>query len=264
MLLHIWRQAEQRADQMPKHPEETSQSTEHPSDLVEGGVSARLKRRWTAFTRAGVKEIISEVLVRFLVGLALGGIACFLLIPAIFWPRSRHNPHPIFDEISDVSWAKWFFAAVLFLPAIIGALTTLLDDPRAGFWSALGLKRRAVRHQITDGVMIVEEDNQPASWLGRFLCKVGNFLAWIALCAPGLLIILYGRHVILVERITSGKYQKTTTYGLEAVGWGWIFVGLGIVVLGECLEIKSERGVFRLLGWVLGVAATVYGVTYFF
>ncbi len=259
MLLQTWRRSEDRDDPMPNHPEDISQSADQSSDLIEGGARARIKRRWKAFKQADVKEIVSEVMARFFVGLALGGIACFLLIPVIFWP-SRHNPRPIFDEISDVSWAKWFFAAVLFLPAIIGALTSMLDDPRRGFWGALGLERRGVKRQITDGVMIVEEDDQPTSWLGRFLSKVGNILLWIVLCAPGSLIILYGKHVIEVERITGGKFQRTT-YGLAAVGLGWLYVGLGVWVLCECLEAKSERGIFRLLGWVLGVAATVHGVS---
>jgi hypothetical protein len=253
---------ERRDEQMPDHPEETLRSSGHQSDSGGGGVCTRMKRRWQAFTQAGAKEVISEMLVRFLVGLVLGGIACFLLIPAIFWP-SRHNPRPIFDEISDIAWAKWLFAGVLFLPAVIGALSTMLGDPRSGFGAALGLKHRTTKYQITDGLIVIEEEDQPTSWLGRLLCKLGNILVWVAICTPGLLIIFYGKHVIQVERISAGKFQRTT-YGLEAVGWGWLFVGLGIVVLGWGLEIKSERSVFRLLGWVLGVAAIVYGMGCFF
>ena len=66
----------------------------------------------------------------------------------------------------------------------------IIGDPKAGFKAALGMKKRPARYEITDGVMLIEEAEPPTSWLLRILGAMGNTLALIVVCAPGLIFML--------------------------------------------------------------------------
>ncbi len=199
------------------------------------------------------------MLVRSLVGLVLGGIACVALIPIVFWP-SKRNPQPMFNEMSDATWAMWLFAGMLLLPAIIGALSTFLGDLKAGFKAALGMKKRRARYEIADGVILIDEAEPPASWLRRILGAMGNALAWIVVCAPGLIFMLAGFSAVINERITAGRMQRTS-YGITAVGFGWIEVALGVWFLAEGFHLKTDRPIYRWIGWVLAGACLVKGIS---
>lgn len=237
-----------------------SHSHESDKDVQGGGPMARIKRRWRAFSQASAAEIFSEMLARFFVGLLLGGIACVALIPIVFWP-GRRTQRAIFNEISDTNWALWLFAGALLLPAIIGALSTLLGDPKAGFKAALGMKKRPARYEITDGVMLIEEAEPPTSWLRRILGAMGNTLAWIVVCAPGLIFMLAGFTAIINERIRTGRTLQRTAYGAEAIGLGWIEVALGVWFLAEGFHLKTDRPVYRWLGWLLAGACLAKGIS---
>jgi hypothetical protein len=230
------------------------------SEVSSPGIFARLKRRWTAVRNADKNELLSEIIARALVGLGIGAVLCFLLIPVIFWP-SKHNPRPMFDEISDTSWAKWLFGCVLLVPPAIGTLSALIDDPRVGFWRSLGFDRRTRRrYELSDGYMLVEEDDSEKSLLAKILSVIGHVVGWTLICAPGLLLILYGRHVIQTEKFIEGR-SSHAIYGLGAVGFGWILVGIGIGFLIDMVGDFLERSVLKFLGWVLGGAVVLYGIS---
>jgi hypothetical protein len=200
------------------------------------------------------------MLARFLVGLVLGGIACVALIPIVFWP-GRRTQRAVFDETSDANWALWLFAGTLLLPAIIGALSTLLGDPKAGFKAALGTRKRTVRYETSDGYILMEDTDASESWLRRILDTMGNTLAWIVVCAPGLIFMLAGFTAIINERIRTGRTLQRTAYGAEAIGFGWIEVALGVWFLAEGFHLKTDRLIYRWIGWLLAGACLVKGIS---
>lgn len=245
---------------MHDHPEPQPGDSREPLEAYGGGPIARIKRRWRAFSQASATEIFSELIVRFFIGLLLGGIACVALIPIIFWP-GRRTQRAIFNEISDTGWALWLFAGVLLLPAIIGALSTFLGDPKAGFKAALGMRKRTVRYETSDGYVLMEEADPPTSWLRRILSAMGNTLAWILVCAPGLIFMLAGFAAIINERIRTGRTLQRTAYGAEAIGLGWIEVALGVWFLAEGFHLKTDRPIYRWMGWILAGACLVKGIS---
>ncbi len=241
-------------------PEPNPSHSHEPAEAQGGGLIARIKRRWRAFSQASATEIFSELLARFLVGLVLGGIACIALIPIIFWP-GRRTQRAIFNETSDTGWALWLFAGVLLLPAIIGALSTFLGDPKAGFKAALGMRKRTVRYETAEGYILMEETEPPKSWLRQILGAMGNTLAWILVCAPGMFFMLAGFAAIINERIRTGRTLHRTAYGTEAIGLGWIEVAFGVWLLAEGFHLKTERPIYRWIGWLLAGGCLIKGIS---
>lgn len=246
---------------MHDHFESEPNHSHESANVHGGGPIVRIKRRWRAFSQAGATEIFSELIVRFFIGLLLGGIACVALTPIIFWP-GRRTQRPIFNEISDTSWALWLFAGVLLLPAIIGALSTFLGDPKAGFKAALGARKRTVRYETSDGFILMEETEPAKSWLRQILGAMGDTLAWLLVCAPGMIFMLAGFTAIIHERIRSwGRTHQRTYYGTEAIGFGWIEVAIGVWLLAEGFYLKTDRPFYRWIGWLLAGGCLIKGIS---
>ena len=120
------------------------------------------------------------------------------------------------------------------------------------------MKQRATKYQISAGVILIEETEPPTSWLRRILSCLGEILIWFICCVPGLLVMLYGFNTVFNERIT-GKYGRVT-YGPTAIAGGWMFVALGVWLLGEGLHFKTGRPIYRWISWALVAACLVKGI----
>ena len=84
---------------------------------------------------------------------------------------------------------------------------------------------------------------------------------WLLFLAPGLLMICHGLGAVLNERLVSMGRRSfgRITYGDDAVGWGWIFLGFGFAALGEMASLLAKRVVIRVIGWILAVGASSIG-----
>lgn len=91
-------------------------------------------------------------------------------------------------------------------------------------------------------------------------------MLWLVTVSPGCLMITYGANGILQERlVTIGRFGRDNHVwtGAGAVGWGWIFVGVGFWALGYFSHLKTGYVMVKILGWVLGGIAAVIGVGVF-
>jgi hypothetical protein len=72
------------------------------------------------------KETLWDVAARFVVGLGVGAIVAFLLIPVVFWPgrRGRSRGRSVYDALGNPAWVGFLFLAVLIGTAVIMALRT--------------------------------------------------------------------------------------------------------------------------------------------
>jgi hypothetical protein len=93
----------------------------------------------------------------------------------------------------------------------------------------------------------------------RILRCFGQAFLWVLTLTPGLLIMAHGAMGIYRKQMTGGK-MRTTSYGDDAVGWGWLFIALGFWALGQCCALKTGRDGFKLIGWILAVGTGGVGV----
>lgn len=122
------------------------------------------------------------------------------------------------------------------------------------------MRKRISKYQSKDGsIILIEENEPPKNMLQRLLKAIGGMIGWGLALTPGLWITIGGAHAIYSERLTAGKFQSTSI-GFEAIGWGWIFVAVGLWALGEGCYLKTERSVFRLTGGGLAIVALIIGV----
>lgn len=93
----------------------------------------------------------------------------------------------------------------------------------------------------------------------RVLRWFGGALLWLLTLAPGSYILLQGVSGIVNKRL-AGRWNWHVLYGADAVGFGWVTVGVGFWALGQFCYLKTSRIVVKLLGWALAVIAGVIGV----
>lgn len=93
-------------------------------------------------------------------------------------------------------------------------------------------------------------------WILRCL---GQTALWVLTLTPGLLIMRHGVMGICRKQMTGGK-MRTTSYGDDAVGWGWLFIAIGFWALGQCCALKTGRAGFKSIGWILAVGTGSVGV----
>src|SRR5690554_4309790 len=83
----------------------------------------------------------------------------------------------------------------------------------------------------------------PKRVICRMLRFMGGSILWLLTLAPGILIIAYGADGILHKRLGHiGRYKgltKGVSYGDDAVGWGWVFIGVGFWALGQFCALKT-------------------------
>lgn len=86
---------------------------------------------------------------------------------------------------------------------------------------------------------------------------------WLLTLAPGILIIGYGANGILHKRLEhAGRFKGLTqgiSYGDNAVGWGWIFIGIGLWALGQGINLKTGRSLLKLPFNILAACAVIVG-----
>ena len=122
------------------------------------------------------------------------------------------------------------------------------------------MKRRTPKILKESSTVVVIEEVEPPQTLSRRMlgCLLGA-LGWLLVCVPGLFMIFYGVVGIYTKRLTGGR-MRTMSYGDDAVGWGWILVGVGFWALGMGFHLKTGRGIAKLLGWILAGGAVALGV----
>lgn len=121
-------------------------------------------------------------------------------------------------------------------------------------------KRRSNVQQDEDGVVVIGEDDPPKTFLRRILHWFGAVVLWLFALAPGLLIIAYGMSGIRNERLVGVGRYKSTSYGDNAIGWGWIFITLGFWALGQGWHLKTGRVFPKLLFNILAIGAFIVGI----
>ncbi|HRT07610.1 MAG TPA: hypothetical protein P5038_12050 [Candidatus Paceibacterota bacterium] len=105
----------------------------------------------------------------------------------------------------------------------------------------------------------VADGRRRRSFLWRILRCLGEAVLWVLTLTPGLLIMTHGAMGIYRKQMTGGK-MRTTSYGDDAVGWGWMFIALGCWALGQCCALKTGRAAFKSIGWILAVGTGGIGV----
>ena len=113
-----------------------------------------------------------------------------------------------------------------------------------------------------DAVVVISDKAQEPSLKRRVLRLFGEAVAWFLTLTPGVLIIVKGLGGIVEKRLVmSGRFvYRNVSRGNDAVGLGWILVGVGFWALGQFCYLKTNRTVMKFLGWTFAVIAGVIGV----
>jgi len=127
------------------------------------------------------------------------------------------------------------------------------------------MQTRKPRFQSSDGDSVIIGTNEKPKGAGRRILRVfANAILWLLTLSPGVLIIAYGANGILHKRLAhAGRFKgltKGVSYGDDAVGWGWIFVGVGFWALGQFCALKTGRNGFKVTGWVMALGTGGIGV----
>ena len=85
-------------------------------------VSSRVLRK-TPVIRIHWKETLLDMFARFLVGLVLGGLLSFLLVPVIFWPGRRGRPS-LYEGLGEPAWIGRLFLVAFLGTAVVMCLRT--------------------------------------------------------------------------------------------------------------------------------------------
>lgn len=89
-------------------------------------------------------------------------------------------------------------------------------------------------------------------------------LLWFLAVSPGCLLIAYGASGVFEQRlVTVGRLARYehVWQGSAAVGWGWMFVGVGFWTLGYFCHLRTGRAIFKYVGWALALVAGAIGVS---
>ncbi|MCX7826634.1 MAG: hypothetical protein N2689_13890 [Verrucomicrobiae bacterium] len=128
------------------------------------------------------------------------------------------------------------------------------------------MKTRQPRFQSSDDDSIVcfSAKDMAKRVVRRIFGFLRNAILWLLTLAPGILIIAYGANGILQKRLThTGRYKGMTngvSYGDDAVGWGWVFIGVGFWALGQFCALKTGREWFKFIGWILAIGSGGVGL----
>ena len=114
----------------------------------------------------------------------------------------------------------------------------------------------ALKSLTTDG------EHNPGPVL-RVFHWIWQTVLWLLTIAPGCLVIVYGASGVRQQRLVTfgrlGRYEHAWR-GADAVGWGWIFVGVGFWALGYFCHLKTGLAAVKFLGWAIGIIAGAIGV----
>jgi hypothetical protein len=65
---------------------------------------------------------------------------------------------------------------------------------------------------------------------------------------------------VINEKLVSARARGLrTSYGEDAVGWGWLFIGVGFWALGQMSYLKVKRPMVKFISWTLAVGAWSVG-----
>ncbi len=110
-----------------------------------------------------------------------------------------------------------------------------------------------------DGIIVLGKHEPQRTFTRRLFHWVGQVILWVLACTPGLLIIAYGVGGVHNERLVGIGRFKSVSYGGDAVGWGWIFIGIGLWALGQGIDLKTGRSLLKLPFNILAACAVIVG-----
>lgn len=111
---------------------------------------------------------------------------------------------------------------------------------------------------------VISDGQHGRSLLRRVFRLCRETVLWLLAISPGCLLIAYGANGIRQERlVTIGRFARyeRVLQGADAVGWGWIFIGVGFWSLGCFCHLKSGRAVVKYLGWAFAVVLGMIGMS---
>ena len=76
--------------------------------------------------RINWKETLADMAARFFVGLLVGAVIAFLMIPIVFWPggrRTRRRPS-LYDGLGQPDWIGYVFLGIVLATAAVMSLRT--------------------------------------------------------------------------------------------------------------------------------------------
>jgi len=109
-----------------------------------------------------------------------------------------------------------------------------------------------------DGVVISGEQREP-NLTRRILRWFGGAFLWLLALAPGSYIFAKGVGG-KVNKWLAGRRNWHVLYGVDAIGFGWVTVGVGFWALGQFCYLKTSRPAVKFVDWTLAVLAGVIGV----
>lgn len=87
---------------------------------------------------------------------------------------------------------------------------------------------------------------------------IREIFLWCLAISPGLWIVYFGAAGIENQKLVGVMRARSTAYGEDAVGWGWVFIAIGTWALGQGLYLKTENPVWKRIG--LGLACVPFGI----
>ena len=120
-------------------------------------------------------------------------------------------------------------------------------------------KLRPNMQENEDGIIIIGEHEPPKTFFRRTLHWFGEAILWLLALIPPLLIIFYGFVGLRSGQLRTIRMGRVIS-GDDAIGFSWMFVGIGLWLLGQACYLKTGHLRFRFVGWVLSAGACGVGL----